>query len=96
MQQIEQMQKAFVERRPLGEPAMAAQYQGPYAVPSSQYVPGVFNQQVLPMMLGPLPPLMQQIMAPVQSAPQNVAPLRRIITATGPTPTPAATRSFAP
>jgi len=57
-QQKEQMQKAFVERRPLGEPAVAAQYQGPYAVPPPQFVSGVFNQQVPPTTLGTPPLLM--------------------------------------
>jgi len=92
------MQKAFEERRPLGEPTVAAQYQGPYAVPLPQFVPGVFNQQVAPSTLGHPSPLLQQTMAPgpvVMPAPQNVAPPRWMITATGPMPTAAATRNFA-
>jgi len=40
-QEIEQMQKAFVDRKLMSEPAVAAQFLGPYAVPPPQFMLGV-------------------------------------------------------
>jgi len=99
LQQMQQMQKAFVDRPPMGESARAAQFPGPYAVPLPQYVQSGCAQLPPPMPLV-LPPPWQQTLASgptVMPAPQTVAPpTRRPGSATGLASNSAATRSFAP
>ena len=96
-QQIELMQKAFVERRLLVQPTTPVSYQGQYVVPLSPYTPGVFNQQP-PSTLVPLPSLVPPTMAPVpvvMPVLQNVAQPRWMTSATGVAPA-AAAASFGP
>jgi len=96
----QQMQKAFVDRPPMGESAGATQFPGPYAVPPPQFVQSGYAQLPPPMPLVPTPPPWQQTMASgpvVMPAPQTVVPPHcRPGSATGLASNSAATRSFAP